>query len=252
MAKDKRIIYMLKHGKYLITNAATFIGIPNDGAAINTNALALQDQLVLQRKGKKLDIAYKDQLDICFEMMDRNYDFVDFVSGGNEKINDKSGLNSKKNTRARTKRPKTDTAAKWIRDNNPNQLTLETTRDETSRMTTVISSSEEDFKVEMTQSNRVKVWLGDKYCLLDFSTAAKIKLKYLEGGKPVNAFIIKANSNGLAVPRKMQKITPNIDGNYRPVIPVKAAEEKSDSKEPEKSIPPLKSRFRRGIRITNR
>ena len=110
-------------------------------------------------------------------------------------------------------------------------MTLETTRDETSRMTAVIFSSEDDFKVEMTQSNRVKVWLGDKYCQLDFSTAAKIKMKYLEGGKPVDAYLLKANSNGLAIPRKMKKIIPNIDENYKPVIPPKPLDESIETEQ---------------------
>ena len=231
MQRNKRITYMLKHGKSLITNASTFIGIPNDGAAINTNALALQDQLMLQRKGKKLDIAYKDQLDVCFGMMDTNYDFVDLVCGGDVKKNDKSGLNSRKNTKPRTKRPKTDTAAHWVQDLTPNQLTLMTTRDETSRMTAVIFSSEDDFKVEMTQSNRIKISFGDKFACIDFSTAAKIILKYLEGGKAVDAFLIKANANGLAVPRKMKKISPNIDGNYKPVIPQKPLDESIETEQ---------------------
>ena len=98
MNRDKRSIYMLRHGKFIIKNAAHFIGIPNDGAAVSANAMLLQDLLSVQRKGKKLDIAYKDQLGICFDMMDTNYDFVDFVSGGDVDINNLSGLNSRKNS----------------------------------------------------------------------------------------------------------------------------------------------------------
>jgi hypothetical protein len=221
MKQHQRPAYMLKHGFAIIKNASTFPGIPYDGATINSNAYDLLEILSAKRKGKKADIAYTDQLDLCIKMIYANYDYVDYVSGGDEKINDLSGMNSRKNTKPRTKRPKTDTAARWIPDMTPNQLTLETTRDEVSRMTTVISSNDEGFKVEMTQGNRIKISLGDKSCLLDFSTAAKIFLKYLEGGKPVEAFIIKANANGLAIPRKMQKITPNIDGNYKPVVPPK-------------------------------
>ncbi len=218
MGRYKRITYLLKHSAYLNANAGTFAGIPNDGEAVRVNALELQEQLIAQRRGKKLDIAYKDQLDVCFDMMDANYDFVDYVSGGDVDINSLSGLNSRKNTKPRTKRPKTDTAARWIPDITPNQLTLETTRDEVSRITTVISSTDEGFKVEVTQQNRIKISLGDKSCLIDFSTAAKILLKYLEGGKPIEAFIVKANANGVSIPRKLPKNVPNVDGNYRPAI----------------------------------
>src|ERR1035438_1450181 len=125
---------MLKHSSFLIKNAAFFSGIPNDGAVIKTNALSLQELLTMQRRGKKLDFDYTDQLDVCFEMMDTNYDFVDLVCGGDVKKNDKSGLNSRKSMMPRTKRPKTDTAAHWVQELKPNQLTLVTTRDETSRI----------------------------------------------------------------------------------------------------------------------
>ena len=228
MHQHNRGTYLLRHGKFLIKNAATFTGIPYDGNVVVIVAKELLELVAMQRIKKKKDVEYTDKLNECFDMMDENYDFVDLTAKGDVKINDKSGLNSRKNNKIRTQRPKTDTAAHWVQEMIPNQLTLETTRDEVSRMSIVVWSTDADLKVEMIRDNRIKISLGDKSACMDFSTAAKIILKYLKGGNPVDAYLLKANANGLAVPRKMQKITPNVDADYRPHVPPESPVESSD------------------------
>jgi len=219
MKQHERPAYMLKHGKAVIKNAVRFVGIPYDGAVINSNAYILLDILSAKRKGKKTDMDYTDQLNLCIEMIYANYDFIDFVSGGDEKINALSGMNSRKNSKPRTQRPKKDAAANWIPDLYPNRLVLGTSRDETSRVTAVISSSDEGFKVERLENKQIKISLGDKSCLLDLSTSIKMILQNQKGGKITDAYLTKFNANGLSPTRKLPPIAPNIDGNYIPVIP---------------------------------
>ena len=218
MKETKRISYMLRHSQHLIANAELFAGMPNDGEVISENALTLLEILATKRKGKRTEFDYKDQLSLCIGMMDANYDFIDFVSGGDVMINNKSGLNSRRNPKPRTKRPKKDTAACWVSTMIPNRLVLKTTRDETARVSAVISSTEKDFEVEVVGNSQLKITLGGKHCLLDFSTAAKIILHNLEGGAGYEAFLAKFNSNGLAPILKMPEIIPNIGHNYRPIV----------------------------------
>ncbi len=234
MNQGKKAGYFLKHGKYLIMNATVFPDSPYDGNTVVDYARQLLDYLSMKKISQQQKLAYKEHLSICFEMMDENYDYIDLIAKGEPKIIAKAGLNSRNNNKVRTQRPKADTAAHWGMAKKANQLVLETTRDETSRITTVISSTEKDFKVELTQQNRIKISLGDKSCVLDYSTAAKIVMDYLEGGQPVEAYIVKANANGLAPLVKMQKNTPHAGLDYCPPLPLETkAEQGFMATEPE-------------------
>ena len=220
MSVHKRAGYMLKHGQYLVKYASYFVDIPYDGPAMLIIAKSLGDKFAVKGMDAMKNLEYKDQLNSCFDVMVENYDFVDFVSKGDEKYNDKSGLNSRKNTKPRTKRHKKDNAAQWNAVMNPNELYLETTRDETSRLTIVISSTEADFKVERTENSQIKIMLGDKSVKVDFSTLANMIMKKMEGGKMVDSYLTKCNANGLAALRQLPSIMPNVDLNYRRPIPL--------------------------------
>ncbi len=78
--------YVVRSGNFLITNTATFPGIPNAGTPLKADGLLLADYYSMRDVGDDEMALYKAKQASIILKMEQNYNYIDEIANGERRL----------------------------------------------------------------------------------------------------------------------------------------------------------------------
>ncbi len=199
MQEDKRPTYMLKSGKLLTKNTATFPAIPTDGATITTMGNSLLASLSAKDDSKEEMKSYTDILAKCISAMEANYDAVDLVAQGDGGIVALGCVNGTSTSTTSTGNPSTPENLKYVYVDDAGEIKLTEDADKLSYGMLVISSNDPKVTVVKCGNTQLKITAADgSFIFADVVTASKVIIQNQKEGDKINSSVVNFNPNGIS------------------------------------------------------
>jgi hypothetical protein len=197
LLEHEKPIYMINSGNKLITNTATFPGIPNSGTVIRGYGVTLTSLLAARNDSDAAEAAYQAHLLICLAAMEANYNDIDLVAAGSDTIIALAGVAATSDSTARTGVPGVFVDLKYSMTNFGGKIKVEWFFDNLSQGALVITSSDMTATLEQTGPLQLKLTVGTSIFYIDIATKSSAIVEHLIGNSMVRSRAVKFNPNGM-------------------------------------------------------
>jgi len=191
--------YLAKHGDFITTNATVFPDVPYDGETVTENAMTLFTLSARKGSSEEGRDAYNTQAELCENIMEENYDYVDLVAKGDKDIVAKAGVKGTSSNTTRTKPPSIPSHLRYILQGSlPGEMRMAYKADKLAWGAIIVSFSDSIVKVTYNDTHQLKIQVGEVEVLVDVSTTVRTKIKKLKQGDDLNSVVALFNPNGLS------------------------------------------------------
>jgi hypothetical protein len=198
VVETAKVSTMLRHAAAILTNTLTFPAIPHNNVAVKAAALLLQDMEIAKDGSKEAQDNYDAQLEVCNEIMEANYNYVDLVGGGDSAINLLAGCNSESDNTSRTAAPGTPENIKLSYTRFGNQIKIEWETEDLSYGAVIISTTDATVTVVQSGPMQIKVTCGTTVIFIDLATKNNAVIANLTAGTTIVPSVVFFNPNGLS------------------------------------------------------